>query len=680
MTDDLAAERATLETARACLGAMQARTMGLGAVAGDKYATELLASALARRVASLADDGIAPPFFGRILRAADTAGDPASLHIGRRHIHDDDGDPVVIDWRADASTAFYRATAANPRGVRVRRRFGFANGRLTAYEDEVLSAIPAPDGPATGGGTHATGASELLQREIERPRVGPMRDIVATIQPDQDEIVRADLKTTVCVQGAPGTGKTAVGLHRAAYLLYAHRDQLLRSGVLVVGPNRAFLGYIAEVLPALGEITVTQRSLEDLVDGIAVSATTPQDERAMNREALIGQSRMAEVLARAVWNHVSAPTDAIVVPVGSRRARVGPERLLRMIEEPRVHGARYHARRSMLALRIADLVLRQIEQSGDTPEDLTVERLARMRPVRAAVDALWPKLSAPAVVRTLFSDAAVLAAAADGVYSEEEQVTMLWTHAPRSLKACAWTLGDAYCVDEASDALDRIPSVGHVILDEAQDLSAMALRAVGRRCSTGSATVLGDLAQGTTPWAAHRWSDVLTDLGKSGAVVEVLTKGYRVPRQLIDYANRLLPFIAPGVAPAESVRSSSGALTLHTAADATARGTDVVTSLDPEDGSVAVVCADATADTMLFALAAAGLQPVDLRIAPMSGRLAVVPASLVKGLEFDHVVVIEPADIADAEPRGLRRLYVVLTRAVSAVTIVHSRPLPAELA
>ena len=669
--DELAAERATLEQARHCLTSMRERTRSLGAVGGDEYATRLLAGSLARRVASLEDDGVTPPFFGRIDRvpsgsadevAADSFDDLDSFHIGRRHIHDDEGDPIVVDWRAGVSTAFYRASSAQPMGVRLRRRFGFAAGRLTAYEDEVL----------TSG---VSGASAILQQEIERPRIGPMRDIVATIQPDQDEIVRADLRTTVCVQGAPGTGKTAVGLHRAAYLLYAHRDQLRRSGVLVVGPNRAFLGYIAEVLPALGEVTVAQRSLDDLVEGVA---THPVLDVA--REELVGQSRMAEVIRQAVWSRVGTPTEAVVLPIGSRRWRVGSATMAGILEDLRVHGSRYHASRTMLSMRIADHILRAMEESGDSPDDRTLEAVARSRPVRAAVDALWPKLSAPALVRELFSDPVVLAAAAEGVYDADEQAALLWAKPPRSLKACRWTPADAYCIDEATDVLDRIPSVGHVILDEAQDLSAMQLRAVGRRCSTGSATVLGDLAQGTTPWAALRWSEVLTELGKPDAVVEVLTKGYRVPHQLIEYANRLLPVIAPGVAPAESVRSSVGALTISGGPDVLGRAAALVASLDPEQGSVAVVCSDRTADAVLGALSVDGLEPVDLRTADAPGRLAVVPASLAKGLEFDHVIVLEPADIAAAESRGLRRLYVVLTRAVSALTILHERPLPAELA
>jgi DNA helicase IV len=283
---ELSTERAHLDASRAALHAMRERAQSLTAVGGDEVSAAYLAATLYHRVQSLIDDGTTPLFFGRIDYARDASSAPGErFHVGRRHVHDANGDPMVVDWRANVARPFYRASAADPMGLLLRRRFGFSGGRLTAYEDERL-----------GAGEHERGtSSRILQEEIERPRVGPMRDIVATIQPDQDDIVRADLATTVCVQGAPGTGKTAVGLHRAAYLLYAHRDQLRRSGVLVVGPNRAFLGYIGEVLPALGEFTVEQRSVADLVPGVRVRG---EDSAVVS--ALKGNPRMAAVIRRAL--------------------------------------------------------------------------------------------------------------------------------------------------------------------------------------------------------------------------------------------------------------------------------------------------------------------------------------------------------------------------------------------
>lgn len=668
---ELRAERAQLARSRSCLADMREHTRSLTALAGDGFAAESLAASIERRVASLADDGTTPPFFGRIDSrvdghpSPDTTETTEAFHIGRRHVHDDRGDPVVVDWRADVATPFYRATAANPMGVVRRRRFGFSDGELTAYEDEQLAV-----------GDDAGTGSRILQEEIERPRVGPMRDIVATIQPDQDEIVRSELSRTVCVQGAPGTGKTAVGLHRAAYLLYACREQLRRSGVLVVGPNRTFLGYIGEVLPALGELAVQQRSVDDLVAHVVPRATDPP---AVAR--LKGDSRLAAVIARAVDGHLRAPQEPVVLPQGSRRWRVGTAALSDIVTDLHAHGLRYHAARAALPMRVADAILRQLEAAGDAPDDRVLDRVARSRPVRAFVDAVWPRLDAASVVFRLLSDPTFLAAAADGLLDTDEQRLLLWSTPARSARTTHWSVADAYCVDEAADLLDRTASFGHVILDEAQDLSPMQLRALARRCSTGSATVLGDLAQGTTPWAAESWADVLAHLGKPDAAIEVLTKGYRVPRELIDYANRLLPHIAADVAAAVSVRTAAGSLAVRRVSserlDAEVAATTRLAAAD--GGSVAVIAADAAVPDALAALRAAGLEPHDLRSDDSAGRLAVVPATLAKGLEFDHVVVVEPAAIVAAEPRGLRRLYVVLTRAVSALTVVHAHPLPAPL-
>src|SRR5262245_5898895 len=245
---ELAAEQAHLAESRAQLARMRERTASMDSSAGgDWVSREYLESTFALRMKQLADDPSIALFFGRVDYEFGEA-----FHIGRRYVSDPSGEPMVIDWRAPMSRPFYRASRTEPMGVTLRRRYGFQQGRLTAYEDEHLAAGEQEE------------HSAILEAEIERPRVGPMRDIVATIQPEQDVIVRSDLSRTICVQGAPGTGKTAVGLHRAAYLLYAHREQLTRQGVLVVGPNASFLRYIRDVLPALGEIDAKQTTIEEL--------------------------------------------------------------------------------------------------------------------------------------------------------------------------------------------------------------------------------------------------------------------------------------------------------------------------------------------------------------------------------------------------------------------------------
>ena len=236
----------------------------------------------------------------------------------------------MIDWRAPVSRPFYRASSADPMGLELRRRFGFSGGELTAYEDELFTTDVRAKRPKTG-------PSRILIDEIERPRSGPMRDIVATIQPDQDDIVRADAAQTVCVQGAPGTGKTAVGLHRVAYLLYAHREQVRRRGVVIVGPNQAFLSYIRDVLPALGEVDVTQTTVTELVGSSGSVPVRGSDPEAA--AVVKGDGRMAEVLRRAVWSSLRRPAEAVVLPRGARRWRVAAWELEELVHESAAGGA-----------------------------------------------------------------------------------------------------------------------------------------------------------------------------------------------------------------------------------------------------------------------------------------------------------------------------------------------------
>ncbi|MFF3718038.1 HelD family protein [Streptomyces prasinus] len=644
---------------------------------------QILERQIEDRIKALADLGDTPLFFGRLdYLHAPGAGEAEgaegerpqpeaacqTLHIGRRHVHDVDGDPMVIDWRAPVSQPFYRASKKDPMDVALRRRFGYTGGDLTAYEDEHLSD------PAEAAVT-----SRLLQREIERPRVGPMRDIVATIQPEQDEIVRSGLSGSVCVQGGPGTGKTAVGLHRVAYLLYAHRERLARTGTLVVGPNRSFLHYIEQVLPALGELAVGQATVDDLVAHVEVRGT--DDARA----ALVkGDARMAEVLRRALYAHVTPPAEPVVVVRGSRRWRVPAYELEEMVRQLLDRDIRYGAAREALPQRIAHAVLVQMERAGEAPDDRVQDAVARNSAVKAAVKAIWPAVDPAKLVLRLLTESEFLAEHAAGLLDEDEREAILWAKPARSVRSAKWSAADAVLIDEATDLIRRTPSLGHVVLDEAQDLSPMQYRAVGRRCTTGSATVLGDLAQGTTPWATRSWEEALGHLGKGDAVVEELTAGFRVPTDVIAYASRLLPHIAPGLAPVASIRDNPGLFSVRPV-DGSGGG-DVLAAcreLLAREGSVGLIAADARIPELARALAEAGLEYV----APgqettYDTRLTLVPASLAKGLEYDYVVLDEPRAVVDGEPderTGLRRLYVALTRAVSGLIVTHAAPLPEQL-
>lgn len=680
--DPLGRERAHLTSSRAALRAMRedVEALDIRDVTANWVNAEVLARQIDERIKALADLSDTPLFFGRLDYLHAPGAEQAEgaegerFYIGRRHVHNGDGDPMVIDWRAPVSQPFYRASKKDPMDVGLRRRFGYTGGDLTAYEDEHLSDP-----------REAARTSKLLQREIERPRVGPMRDIVATIQPEQDEIVRSGLGGTVCVQGGPGTGKTAVGLHRVAYLLYAHRERLARTGTLVIGPNRSFLHYIEQVLPALGELTVRQATVDDLVAQVEVRGT---DDAAA--AVVKGDARMAEVLRRAVYSHVRMPTEPVVVVRGSRRWRVPAYELEDIVRQLLSNTSRYRdgrdirygAAREALPQRIAHAVLVQMERSGEAPDDRVQDAVARNSAVKAAVKEVWPPVDPAKLVLRLLTDADFLAVHADGILTEEEQKTILWAKPARSVKSAKWSAADAVLIDEAADIVERTHSLGHVVLDEAQDLSPMQYRAVGRRCTTGSATVLGDLAQGTTPWATRSWDEALAHLGKSDGVIEELTAGFRVPTDVITYASRLLPHIAPGLTPVASVRENPGFFDLR----AVAGDAEVVAACEEllrHEGSVGLIAADARVPALAEALASVGLaylNPGEETTAET--RLTLVPASLAKGLEYDYVVLDEPRAVVDGEPderTGLRRLYVALTRAVSGLIVAHGGPLPSAL-
>ena len=632
----LSDERSHLDDSRAALARMRQRTEHITDNTGDELAAYALGKLKAQRLADLADRPDTPLFFGRLQWTTE------DFHIGRRHVVDESGTPMVLDWRAPLSRTFYQASARDSLGVILRRRFGFSDGALTGFEDENLAS-----------GAELGETSRILAAEIERPRVGPMRDIVATIQPEQDDLVRADLARTICVQGAPGTGKTAVGLHRAAYLLYAFGSQLKRGGALIVGPNRAFMSYIHNVLPTLGEVDVTQTTVDDLTATVPVRGTDSTAAQAIKHDV-----RMAEVLRRAVWGHVRLPEDSLMIPEGGWRWRIGTEYLRAAVADTRDEGIPYEIGRERVRAQIVTGLRRQAEiRSGESPSEVWVRRMGRTKVVTAFLESVWPKLEPKKLLAKLYTDAEFRATAADGVLTDDEQALLAAT-----TRTVRHSVADTVLLDEIAGLLDRHTGFGHVVIDEAQDLSPMQCRVIARRCRHGSVTVLGDLAQGTAPWAARDWTDTLGHLGKDDGEVVGLTTGFRVPADVIALANRLLPSLDVNVPPARSLRRD-GLLELLPLDGADDLDAAVRAALTYE-GSVAVIAADDRA---------AGLPGWD------DDRVSVVPATEAKGLEFDHVIVVEPSEIVDAEPMGLRRLYVVLTRAVSRLTVLHAKPLPGPL-
>ncbi|MDX3133414.1 AAA family ATPase, partial [Streptomyces europaeiscabiei] len=589
----LARERAYHDTCRAALAAM-VEGAGEQVVVGEDVSAsgadaEVLGYRLRSRAKEMRELPEGPLFFGRLDFGDHMNADHANIdhtgqsyHVGRLRISEDPAvPPLVVDWRAPVSRAFYQASSRDPQGVAVRRRFGWAQGSrgesadLTGLEDEHLDRRDAPTGggPASpGGGRGGRGGQgggrsgqdgqggpgnpgSLLAVEIERPRLGPMRDIAATIQPEQDDLVRADLGTSVCVQGAPGTGKTAVGLHRAAYLLYTYPQRIRRGGLLILGPNRTFLSYIAEVLPALGETGVRQSTVTDEIARHPV--TGEDDERAA---AVKHDARMAGVLRRALYAGVAGGGgsgerfNSLVLSEGSFRWRVSGEELRRIVTDVRAEALPYDIGRERVRARVVRLLQVQAERRSGPRPNAWLYRISRSRPVGAYVDAVWPKARPEEVVARLLGDPDALVGAAEGLLDADERKAVSWARPPRTWRSARWSAADLVLLDEVAGLLAHPDGYGHVVVDEAQDLSPMECRAIARRAAYGSVTVLGDLAQGTTPWAARDWPRLLAHLGKPDAHVIPLTTGFRVPQAVVGLANGLLGRLGVDVPAARSLR------------------------------------------------------------------------------------------------------------------------------
>ncbi len=542
---------------------------------------EVLGYQLRSKAKELGELPEGPLFFGRLdFDGGERGGDHrgASYHIGRLRISEHPTrPPLVVDWRAPVSRAFYQASARDPQGVAVRRRFGWAPGStgdsadLTGLEDEHLTEVAVGEGVGEGekegAGESVGGVGGLVAREIARPRVGPMRDIAATIQPEQDDLVRAGLGVSVCVQGAPGTGKTAVGLHRAAYLLYTHPQRVQRGGLLILGPNRTFLSYIAEVLPALGETGVRQSTVMDEIAGPGRQVRAQDDERA----AVVKHDvRMAEVLRRALYARVATDEyanslDPLEAPDDSYRWRVPAAELARIVAGVRAEEPPYGVGRERVRTRVVARIQREAERRAGPQPNGWVRRIERARPVGAFVEAVWPRVRPEEVVAELLGDERVLARAAAGLLGVEEQRAVCWGRPPRSWRSARWSAADLVLLDEVAGLIEHPGGYGHVVIDEAQDLSPMECRVIARRAPYGSLTVLGDLAQGTTPWAARAWGPLLAHLGKPDATVIPLTTGFRVPRTVVEFANRLLARLEVPVPPARSLRGDGELRVVETA-------------------------------------------------------------------------------------------------------------------
>jgi DNA helicase IV len=645
---DLAAEQAYVDKAYAALDRMRETLLRSASAAATDEAAQAIEKWSARRLRSLAEaeQGLC---FGRI----DVEGADDPVYVGRRWVDDEDRATLVVNWQAPAARPFYTATPDDPHGVTLRRRFRTRGRKLLDLSDEAL------DGTLEDA---AASVDDFLLEELERAREGRMRDIVATIQADQYRLIARDPEPPLVVQGGPGTGKTAVGLHRASYLLFAHRAALRR--VLVVGPNPTFMDYVSHVLPALDVESVEQRAVGELVDGIVVARAEKPEV-----EALKADVRLAEVLRRAVelrlepedaelvvrleGSFVGVEADEVAAIRDAVRSELGLSEIAR--ERFRMDVLRrfyedYGRRLGGLAVRTFEEVERALRKGGRLKEFL---------------DTAWPTAKPEQLVAQLLSSRALLEQAAEGILEPAEQTLL-------QRRGRGWSDADVALLDDASALLVGPPrGFGHVIVDEAQDLTPMQLRMIARR-TTGSFTILGDVAQATGPVVYRSWDDLLPHLpGSEAAEVLELRHAYRVPREVMDFALPILERVAPAVEPPLAYRTGAEPPRVVEAERALPRAFDEAAALAGDDGLIAVLGA---ASTRAAGAGAPSALFDDTSIPLLTPREA-------KGLEFDHVVVVEPAQIVEeGGERGLRELYVALTRPTKTLVVVHARPLPERLA
>jgi DNA helicase IV len=643
---ELQQEQAYVDHAYECLDKMRATLEG----AQDRMATEFAALAIEawmkrRRKTFLdAERGLC---FGRL--TLDALARP--LYVGRRWVHDDDQEVLVVNWQAPAARPFYTATPADPQRVTQRRRYRTEGRRIVDISDESL------DGTAVEGAS----VSDFLLEELERRREGRMRDIVATIQSDQYRLITAEPEGALVVQGGPGTGKTAVGLHRASWLLYTHRERLRR--VLVVGPNPTFMEYVSHVLPALGEEAVEQRAVSELVDGIVVGR-----EEALDVARLKADVRLAEVVTRAVELSVKLAPEELVLYVDGDFIRVREREVREFLDEVepdlplavarerfrmavlRRFYERYGERLGPLALRSFDELERALKQKGFLAKYL---------------DRVFAVPRADKLVARLLTSPAALAEAADGILGAREQKLLLRDR-PRRAADLRWSDHDLPLLDVARTLIDGPPrAYGHVIVDEAQDLSPMQLLAISRRAVDGSLTMLGDVAQATGPVVYGAWEELEPYLPDDAEVtIEELRHAYRVPAEIMELALPLLDRIAPELERPLAYRRGGEPPRLIEV-EAHALMETALRQASDLDGLLAVI-----APRVLAQATPRGDAFDELSVPVLTAREA-------KGLEFDSVVVVEPALIVEeGGEAGLRHLYVALTRPTKTLVVVFSQPMP----
>ncbi|MEI6401334.1 MAG: ATP-binding domain-containing protein [Actinomycetota bacterium] len=708
---DLAAEQAYIDYAYHCLeqsrtDAWKLRELSeatLGGTFQARYERDVFDEALLNRLTTL-DLGDAALVFGRIDRLAEDPEGVESFHIGRLAVADAASEPVVVDWRAPVAEPFYRATGRQPMGLVRRRHFAVEGRRLLGLEDEMFGeghlGVVGDEGLASPVAPGNLRGYSTLLTALNRGRTGQLGDIVATIQGEQDEIIRSPQAGVLVVQGGPGTGKTVVALHRAAYLLYTFRFPLEDQGVLVIGPNRVFLRYIERVLPSLGEAGVEQVVLADLVPDVEWARFGVDPAESALTARVKGDIRMADVIDKAVTDRERPLRADLVVPFRSGYVRLRADESARIVRAAQRRFRRHNAARKWLEGEVWAAMAATWRDGSADPASVK-ETVRSLPEVREALERMWPVLTPAELLHDLFGSKALLKLAASTVLSETEYLSL---HRLRSADVAEvrWSEHDVALLDEARNYLgprpvrrsavpgegadpDEIRTYGHIVIDEVQDLTPMQLRMASRRSLNGSMTVVGDIAQATGALAPDSWDEVLAHLpdNRPSRVIG-LSVGYRIPDLIMELANRVMMAATPSLRAPISVRAGDErpefvavdqpAGLFDAAASATA---DLIAALP--GGSIAVVVPDAMVDDVSAALELAGIEHGRATRQGLNVGTTVVPVSVVKGLELDGVVVVEPAAIVHAESQGLRALYVALTRSTRRLTVVHAEVLPPSM-
>ncbi|THA65763.1 ATP-dependent DNA helicase [Streptomyces sp. A0642] len=645
--------------------------------AGEAYEREIAAERLAKEIGRLegAEKGLV---FGRIDWTDGTA-----LRIGRIGLHTEEDDlPLLVDWRANAARPFYEATPVHPMDLRRRRHLRLDDRTVVSVSDELLDGTAPTHEDVVGDGP--------LTEALSARRTGKMHAAVATLQAEQDEIVRSRHRGVTVVQGGPGTGKTVVALHRAAYVLYAF-PRAAEEGVLVVGPNARFLDYISQVLPSLGENDVVLATCQELA-GVFTEAADPFDTARLK-----GGIGLAEALAGLLRVH-QAPAGDFTVRVGREVVHLSEKEVATARDAAVAAVPGHNPARQVFKELLADAVteamqrdmgdiLEQIDADTEKMTGLNLDRFtgaAQRRTegaadpdpaheldldaIRAdllddagvdrAVEALWPRLAPGGLVEELLTDAGALAEHLPGLTEQERSLLLRGPDDP-------WTSADVPLLDEAASLVEGPPqrTYGHVVVDEAQELTAMQWRMIVRRCPARAMTLVGDFAQAGPVATARDWTEALSPHVGPRFKLHNLTVSYRTTQEILESVRDLLTRIAPDQKPTRSLRSGESPRSVTT----------------PQDGSVAAVVRELRAQSAAHPDELLGVICADARVGELTARgivhqARIVPASEARGLEFDGVVVLNPEEIITARPGGERDLYVALTRATKRLCTITAQP------